>query len=66
MGQNNDPKEHGDLQGQQGKQPKDAMRASEPKHPGLERDNKGNVIPMSKRLPQDRAAARRSAKRKKK
>jgi len=34
-------------------------------HPGLERDNKGKPIPMKKRLPDDRAAAKRAAARKK-
>ena len=34
-------------------------------HPGLERDNTGRPIPMEKRLSEDRAAANRSARRKK-
>ncbi len=34
--------------------------------PGLERDNKGKPIPMAKRLSEDRSAAKRSAKAKKK
>jgi hypothetical protein len=34
-------------------------------HPGLERDNTGRPIPMKERLSEDRAAAKRSARRKK-
>jgi hypothetical protein len=30
---------------------------------GLERDNKGKPIPMKKRLPEDRAKAKKAAKR---
>ena len=34
-------------------------------HPGLERDNTGKPVPMAERLSEDRAAAKRSAARKK-
>jgi hypothetical protein len=45
---------------------KSAMLHKPADHPGLERDNKGRPIPMAKRLPEDRAKAKRAAKRKKK
>ena len=43
---------------------KSAMLHKPADHPGLERDNKGRPIPMAKRLPEDRAKAKRAAKRK--
>jgi hypothetical protein len=47
-------------------QPKDGMLSKgKAVHPGLERDKNGNAIPISKRLAEDRAKARRSSKGKK-
>lgn len=40
---------------------KDGMLAARPSK-GLERDNKGRPIPMKKRLPEDRAKAKKAAR----
>jgi hypothetical protein len=48
------------------KSPKPAMQHKPSEHPGLERDNKGEPIPMKKRLPEDRATAHRAAAKNKK
>ena len=46
------------------KRKKPAMRKSSDAHPGIEVDNKGEVIPVPKRTADDRAAVHRaSAKR---
>ncbi len=45
---------------------KPAMKHKPSEHPGLERDNKGEPIPMKKRLPEDRAKAHRAAAKNKK
>jgi hypothetical protein len=45
--------------------PKDGMLHKPSAHPGLERDSKGKPIPMKQRLSEDRASAKRAAKRKK-
>ena len=47
-------------------QPKGAMvHKGKSSHPGLERNNKGEAIPVEKRLPEDRVKAHRAAQRKK-
>jgi hypothetical protein len=43
---------------------KPGMLTPSPDHPGLERDSKGDPVPMAKRLPEDRRRAKKANRKK--